>query len=192
MAKPFNFNDLLIGFSINQLAQLYNLDRRTVTERLREVDPNGERSGHPVYRMKDAAPLLCEGYVKHETLKEMAKAKGSAAEKDYWDARLKQQKYLENNGDLWRTSKVIDILGKVFKTVRENVVVFIDSLEHEADLPPKQIAKVKAFGDHLLTETREGLLQMDTGDDDQPGLVDESPEPEEDETTREMRELGLL
>lgn len=190
MARPFKFDDLLVGFSINQLAQLFDLDRRTVSDRLRAIEPSGSRSQHPVYKIKDAAPLLCEGYAKAGSLDKLAATKGAAAEKDYWDARLKEQKFRENNGDLWRTTKIVEVFSSVFRKIRESVVVFVDMLEHEADLPPKQVVKVKNFGDALLTELRDKLLQLDTGSDDHPGMTLDDQSADE-QLANDLSDLGL-
>lgn len=172
MAATITYQDLVKGFSINQLAELFGMDRRTVTDRLRDVEPAGTRASHPIYRMVDAAPKLCvEGAIQSR--------RSAANEKDYWDAQLKKQKFEENAGDLWRTDKVVEVFAGVFKVFRENVTVFIDRLEHETGLPPETIESAKAFGDHLLTETRAKLLAMDT-DEDQDELDTEGTPDDED------------
>jgi hypothetical protein len=160
MAATITYQDLVKGFSINQLAELFEMDRRTVTDRLREVEPSGTRSSHSVYRLVDAAPRLLE--VDSLGVKASRRA---ANEKDFWDAQLKKQKFEENAGDLWRTDKVIEVFAQVFKQFRESVVVFVDSLEHESGLPPETIASAKMFGDSLLTECRAKLLEIDTGEE---------------------------
>lgn len=145
------------------------MDRRTVTDRLREVEPAGTRASHPIYRMVDAAPkLIGDG--------EVQSRRSAANEKDFWDAQLKKQKFEENAGDLWRTDKVVEILAGVFKVFRENVTVFVDRLEHETGLPPEMIESAKSFGDHLLTETRAKLLEIDTGENQDEGDTEDTPE----------------
>lgn len=190
MARPFDFNDLITGFSVNQLSQLFNLDRRTVSERLRDTPPSGTRSQHPVWKIKDAAPLLLEGYMYSGQVDERAKLQRADKEKDYWDAMLKQQKFLENEKDLWRTDKNIEVFASTFKQFREAVTVFSDRMEHEADLPDKQVDLVKQFCDSLLSDARERLLQMDTGEDDVPGMS--TAESLRADNRAAMDELGLL
>lgn len=159
MATTITYQDLVKGYSINQLAELFEMDRRTVTDRLRNVEPSGVRMSHAIYRMVDAAPALL-------AIEVVAKSKLNAArEKDYWDAMLKKQKYEENAKDLWRTDKVIEVFAAVFKQFRESVVVFIDGLEHESGLPPKTIQAAKGFGDALLHEVRQRLVALDTNEE---------------------------
>ncbi len=180
MAATLTYQDLVKGFSINQLAELFGMDRRTVTDRLREVTPSGTRASHPIYRMVDAAPkLVGDG--------EIQTRRNASSEKDYWDAQLKKQKFEENAGDLWRTDKVVEIMAGVFKVFREGVTVFVDRMEHESNLPPEIIETTKAFGDHLLTETRAKLLAMDTGEDDDQGNTSGTPDDED----ALLSELGL-
>lgn len=201
MARPFEFADLITGFSINQLSQLFSLDRRTVSERLRGLAPSGYRANHPVYKIADAAPLLIDGYLYADQVDERTKLQNAGREKDLWDAALKKQKFMEQEGDLWRTDKVVQVLADMFKLFRESVTVFVDALEHESDLPPPIVAKAKAFGDALLAGLRERLLALDTGFDDQPGyrtheaaeLLDDSEDAESEHSSdEELADLGLL
>lgn len=186
MAKSSEFHELVKGASINQLAELFDLDRRTVTSRLRGIAPSGYRNTFPIYRIIEAAPLLLHGYMTDDQVSEAQKRQHADKEKDYWDARLKEQKYRENMGDLWRTEKVVSVFAEVFKQFRESVVVFNDAMEHESGLEPKQIEKTKAFSDALLVELREKLmvLEIDPQGDHEP--------PVESDTDDELRELGLL
>ena len=183
MAATLTYAECVKGFSINQLAELFEMDRRTATDRLRNVEPSDNRGGHPIYRMLDAAPALLE-------INTTVKSKMAAArEKDYWDAQLKKQKFEENAGDLWRTDKVIEVFASVFKQFRESVVVFIDGLEHESGLPPKTIAAAKGFGDALLHECRAKLVSMDTNEN---LLTDEESESYDEEQNKLFAEMGLF
>lgn len=153
MAMPGQtYPEVLQGVSISQLGEIFNLDRRTVTSRLRKAKPSGERSGNPIYRILDAAPLLLERYVyneKGELVRNDNRVDESA--KDYWDAQLKRQKYEENAGDLWRTDRVVSTISQILKLFRESIVVFMDNLEHDSGLPQDQIIRAKKFSDNLLT-----------------------------------------
>lgn len=188
MAKSQEFSELLRGASINQLSQLFELDRRTVADRLRGVTPSGRRSTFPIYRIADVAELLVSGYMSEEQLTEAQKRQRADKEKDYWDARLKEQKFLENQGDLWRTDKVIEVLSTVFKEFREAMVQFVDKIEHESDLPTHLVNKTKSFSDGLLVELREKLVMMDTHEDDED---EEGFTGDDDDFDAALAEFGL-
>lgn len=161
MPAPYAFSDLLQGASISQLSELFELDRRTVTERLRNLPPCGRRAGFAIYKVLDAAPLLLERYVYSEDGKLVRNDKRKdEPEKDYWDARLKEQKYLENAGDLWRTDKVIIVVSEILRLFRESMTVFLDNLEFDSGLPAANVAKAKVFGDNLLVSCRQKLLEL--------------------------------
>jgi len=159
--KASEFAELVKGASVNQLAQLFDLDRRTVANRLRDVQPCGKRNSFPIYKISEVAELLVVGYMTGDQVSETQKRQRADKEKDYWDAKLKEQKYLENMGDLWRTERIVEVFSVVFKQIRESVTVFLDALEHESGLPPKQIEKAKFFGDALLVEMRDHLMSLD-------------------------------
>lgn len=187
--KASDFAELVRGCSINQLATLFDLDRRTVADRLKEVQPSGRRNTFPIYKISDVAELLVAGYMTQEQITEAQKRRRPDREKDYWDARLKEQKYLENMGDLWRTDRIVEVFAVVFKQIRESLIVFLDALEHESGLPPKQIEKAKHFGDALLVEMRDNLMSLDLDPEGEHTLPEPKPqEPSEDD----LRELGLL
>jgi hypothetical protein len=175
------YPEILSGASISQLGEIFELDRRTVTGRLRKVKPSGERSGNPTYRILDAAPLLLERYVYNEQ-GELVRNDNRTDEsaKDYWDAQLKRQKYEENAGDLWRTDQVVMTISQILKFFRESLVVFMDNLEYDSGLPQEQIAKAKLFCDNLLTSChkhlnsppendRNGVYESDSGGDPMDG-----------------------
>lgn len=50
------------GWSISRLADAFQLDRRTVTKRIRDagIAPTGQRNGHDVYAMAIVAPTLVD------------------------------------------------------------------------------------------------------------------------------------
>jgi len=190
--KASEFAELVKGASVNQLAQLFDLDRRTVANRLKDTQPSGKRNSFPVYKISEVAELLVVGYMTGEKLSQAQKLKYAGSAKDHWDAELKRLKFLENTGDLWRTDKVISVFADVFKTFREAVVVFSDEMEHEADLSTTQIDRVKAFCDALLIETREKLLQLDipTEGDHEP-VNDPFAGDQTDDSDEDLRDLGL-
>lgn len=190
--KASEFTELLRGASVNQLAQLFDLDRRTVANRLKDVQPCGKRNSFPVYKISEVAELLVVGYMSEDKLTKAQKLKHAGNEKDYWDSQLKRLKYLENTGDLWRTERIVEVFAVVFKQIRESVTVFIDALEHESGLPPKQIEKAKHFGDALLVEMRDKLLSLELDPDGEHETTDDPFANDRDEPDEEeLRALGL-
>lgn len=196
-----DFDNILKGASIRQLSLLFDLSRDTVQTRIRnsDIEPSGTRLSQPIYRVSEVAQLLVQPYLpRDQALRSPSiQQRNAATEKDYWDAQLKRQKFMENAGDLWRTEKVIQTLSEVFKQIRESVIVFLDAMEHESGLPHDQIEKSKQFGDTLLQNMRDRLVSMGTtpvGDhdvpDDIPGVVTKS-ESVTDDFDDFIRDLGI-
>ncbi|KRS22826.1 hypothetical protein AAY72_01560 [Alishewanella sp. WH16-1] len=59
MGTLHNIDDAY-AWSISRIAEAFNLDRRTVSARLKDsrVEPAGIRKGHPTYLLKDIGPVL--------------------------------------------------------------------------------------------------------------------------------------
>lgn len=197
VSKSEYFEELLDGLSVNQLAKLFGLDRRTVSNRLQQAgaqaSSTARRQGYKLYKVCDVAEILIEPYATPANLRDQVTVlKHSGNHKDYWDAMLKRQKFLLENKDLWRTERVIEVFSEVFKQFRETCVVFSDNIEHESDLPPEIIDKTKKFIDALLIEIREKLLVMDLDpslEKDNPGEPDDKGN--QAETECDLSDLGL-
>lgn len=174
------FNELLKGMSISQLGKMFDLDRRTVSDRLKECKPSGSRSSHSIYKVSEVAEYLLQSYMGEGKVSEIGKRQRADREKDYWDAMLKKQKFEENSGDLWRTEKVVSIFADVFKTFRESIVMYLDTLEHESGLEGEVIDKAKGVTDGLLVEIRNKLLVMEI-DEDEDEYEDEDFDHDDDE-----------
>lgn len=171
MTKAVDFNELLSGASIQQLSLLFDKDRVTVRKVIEEfnIQPASKRSGHPIYKVSEIAPFLSRvggsgrGGVGNK----------SSHEKDHWDAELKRQKFMENNGDLWRTDVVVQSYIAVFKFIRESVTVFVDRIEYETEVDEKTVTSIKNFADLLLSDTREKILGADFEEKPDESDVDE-------------------
>ncbi|MGV2479856.1 UNVERIFIED_CONTAM: DUF1441 family protein, partial [Salmonella enterica subsp. enterica serovar Weltevreden] len=111
------------GMTIPRLAQLFRLDRRTVTEKLRPLRPTGERRGAPTYHVVDAAPYLVDPIVDiEEYLKNIGPSDlPPSLQAQYWNAQNGKLKYKEQAGDLWRTQQVLEVLTGVFRSFTQSL-----------------------------------------------------------------------
>ena len=194
------FDELVKGASIRQISLLFEMEREIVSDIIRDsgVKPSCLRNNRPVYLISEVAPFLVTSVAPtlspvNEKTAVRIQRRNASTEKDYWDAQLKRQKFMEQAGDLWRTDKVIETLANIFKHLRESIVVFLDSMEHESGLPVRQIEKTKAFGDQLLQGMHDKLVSLNVpieGDHDYPDLEEESTPVKQSEEDF-LRELGL-
>lgn len=149
------------GMTVPRLAQLFRLDRRTVTEKLRGVRPTGERRGAPTYHVVDAAPYLVEPIIDiEEYLRTCGPADlPPALQAQYWNAQNGMLKYKENAGDLWRTQQVLEVLTGAFRSLTQSLRLLADRVEAQTGLTDEQRAIIeKQISDKALNTLRKRLI----------------------------------
>lgn len=162
---------LFDGVSVSLLAAIFEKDKRTVSQAIRDVEPSGMKGGFPVYRLKDAAPYLVEPVADLEEYLSKLKPQDLPAQlqKDFWAAQLSRQKFELNKGELWPTDKVVLALAEAFKKLKTGVMLFSDTVEARAELNERQRKIINELADALLEELRASLLEGKfDGDEEQP------------------------
>lgn len=149
------------GMTVPRLAQLFRLDRRTVTEKLRAVRPTGERRGAPTYHVVDAAPYLVEPII---DIAEYLKNAGpgdlpAALQAQYWNAQNGRLKYLEQSKDLWRTPQVLEVLTTVFRSLSQSLRLLADRVEAQVGITVEQREVIeKEVSDKAVNMLRQRLV----------------------------------
>jgi hypothetical protein len=163
--KPRAASDLRViyeGASSHELSVMFDLSVNEVNKRLvGKVAPVGVDAKAPRYRIREAAPYLCNVvFDPEEFIKSLSPAKLPAALQDaFWKAQINRQKFEEQKGDLWRTERVIEVLGNVFKTIRMTILMFNDTIEQKSDITPKQREIIQELGDGLLDTAHKNLVE---------------------------------
>lgn len=150
------------GMTVPRLAQLFRLDRRTVTEKLRPLRPTGDRRGAPTYHVVDAAPYLVEPIVDiAKYLAEIGPGDLPAPlQAQYWNAQNGKLKYKEQAGDLWRTEQVLNVLTTVFRSLTQSLRLLADRVESQTGLTPEQRAIIeREISDKALNRVRKRLVE---------------------------------
>ena len=156
------------GFSVSWLADAFGLTTQTVRSRLADCPPKGQRGRGKVYDLKEAAPYLVEPKVDWERhLRGLKKTDLPVnLQKDVWEARIKEQKYLREAKDLWHTDDVLNLFTTLFLTVKSNVQLWPDNIERQSGLTAEQQKILIDLCDALLNdvygEVRPLLLQGST------------------------------
>ncbi len=150
------------GVSLSQLGRIFAKDKRTVSATLKGLTPCGERMGFPIYNLADAASRLAvpdEDRV-IEIIKRLKPSQLPVKiQKEFWDSARSRQRYLEGQGDLWRTDDIIDALLEAFKTFRQSVNLMSDVVARETEITDKQRRIINELSDTLLVEVRRSLLE---------------------------------
>lgn len=150
------------GMTIPRLAQLFRLDRRTVTEKLRPLRPTGERRGAPTYHVVDAAPYLVDPIVDIEEYLKNIGPSGlpPSLQAQYWNAQNGKLKYKEQAGDLWRTQQVLEVLTGVFRSLTQSLRLLADRVEAQTGLTPEQRAIIeREVSDKAIDMLRQRLIE---------------------------------
>lgn len=148
------------GATASQLATIFGMTPQEVNKRIGgRVTPSVPGKA-PRYLIRDAAPFLCNPVFDiEEFLKNMTPSKLPPMLQDaFWKAQNNRQEFEENQGDLWRTSRVVEVLMSVFKVIRMTALMFQDTVERQAELTPKQRQIIIELSDGLIETARKNLV----------------------------------
>lgn len=145
-------------YSLSQLAEIFDIYRATVRKRLSGVKPDGMLRKNPAYTIKTAAEHLVERYKQNDVELDPDKMSPDEA-RSYWDSKLKEQKFLENDGDLWRSEEVLDALSGVAKNIALPLRGIPDILERRAGLEPHQVELVTEIVNATMKEMHDRLIE---------------------------------
>lgn len=149
--------------SITFLAEVFRRDRKTVTKKLAGLTPiSHHRGSTPLYDFVQAAECLVTPRV---NLTEYVRNMGVgdlpvALQKDVWDARLKEQKWRTEAGELWRTDQVLEVLGEAFVRLKTTTQLWVDQISEGHALPAEARADLMALVDGLQTDLHRTLVEM--------------------------------
>lgn len=126
--------DVLSGVSQKWFMAVFKLDRKTVVRALDGIKPiRISNSGNAYYAVRDVVPRLVApemsiaeyiATLSPEQLPEQLR-------ETYWNVQIKSQKVRIAAGDLWRTFEVIEVLGEVFKHVKNTIMLWPDTIEEQ-------------------------------------------------------------
>ena len=127
-------------WSINALADEFELDRRTVKKRLADVAPADRVSGHPVYRLAEAAPALFGSSENRESLDDFS----PKDRKDWVASERELMKLRAEAGELMLVEEAREQIAAVIRPMADVLDSMPDVLEREAGLTPSQVESVMA------------------------------------------------
>lgn len=152
---------LFNGCNLSELSKLFRMDYRTIVEKLHGVTPSGKRGKANTWRVDEVAPYLVrpifdiEEYVRRMHHSELPKM----LTKEYWAGQRSKQEYLLRAGDLWPTDQVVEAVGEIFKLVKMNATLTVDSVERQVELSPRQRQIVIGIMDGMLRDLRQAILE---------------------------------
>jgi hypothetical protein len=159
-AKPIIDEDseviLYQGASLIQLAKIFKMDARDVKAKLHgtPVRSVGDRRGHPIFAIRDVAPYLVappydiDEFIQKMTISDLP----TILRKEYWAGMRSRQLYEKEAAELWPTSRVVDMVSSLFKTLRLSLLLSREAVERETELSVRQRAIIARIIDNTLEE----------------------------------------
>jgi hypothetical protein len=161
-APSLDMTDTFGGVTVYWLAKVFSMDPSDVKRRLADCPPLHKRKAGYVYSLPVAARFLVKPVFDVKAY--LAKMKPSELppqlQSEFWDARLKQQKWEENAKHLWRSEDVLSVFADVFKNMKFTMQLWVDDLAEEKGITQEQRAYVTARVDALQAEIYEGLVKQ--------------------------------
>lgn len=152
--------------SVTWLMGAFRMDRLTVKKRLAALAPvRMGRGNSPEYDFRQAASYLVEprinlmdyfGSLKPSNLPTWMQAQ-------WWDAQLKRQTFEERAGHLWRTEKVLGVLGEVFLNIKSTIQLWVDTLAENVEVTDEQRIRLTQMADALQNEIHAALVEQAKG-----------------------------
>lgn len=151
------------GVSLSWIGQVFRMDRITVKKRLAGCEAvRNIRGNTPLFDLKRALPYLIPPVARdlHDYIMKMTKEDLPMHMRDeFWSAKLKEQKWQEQAGELWRTEDVQEVFMETFKLLRETIRMIPDTIEFTNGLTPEHRKTFEISLDSMQTEMRRLLME---------------------------------
>ena len=151
------------GANLSQLGSLFRMDHRVLVEKMTKggCKPVGTRNGVEIYAVHEVAPYLVKpAYDIEEYLKRMHHNDlPKHVTKEFWAGLRSRQEYETRAGNLWPTSRVVEVMGGLMKQIKMSARLMSDQVDRQAELSDRQRQIVKAQCDAMLDEAYRGILE---------------------------------
>lgn len=146
------------GLNSSQLMTLFKRDYRTVQKAIFEsqVKPVGKRYGADIYAVHEIAPYLVkpvfdvEAYIRRMDHKDLPKH----LTKEFWAGLKAKQDVEERAGLLWRTEKVVEHVGELFKLIKMSALLMLDGVEKQTELSERQRGIIRSLTHGMLQDAQ--------------------------------------
>lgn len=182
-----NIDAINKGVTHTWLAQAFGMSLRTTKERLRKCPHSGVTKAGYLYDIREAAPYLVKPV---QNIKEYLKSVRpeelpTKLQDKYWSALMRRIKYEERAGMLWRTEKVLFVLGEVFQTIKFSLQLWADNLERATGITTEQREYLRDMVDGLQDEIYSKLKELEK-ESKTPHVLGEGAEPDDEDDEEDL------
>lgn len=155
-------NIIYEGANISQLMALFACDDRTLRDRMHGIQAVGKRYNAMIYKVSEVAARM--GRLSEEQVDQAIRRLNhadlpKALTKEYWAGQRSRQEYELKNGDLWPTSKVVQEVGEMVKSLKMELDLLTDAIERQTELTPKQREIAMSLVDGAKTNMLKALRE---------------------------------
>lgn len=151
------------GITVAQLAAYFRSNRKAVIDALRNCVPiRTDKTGVLLYDFVEACSYLVtpkrdmRDYLRSVTDKDLPQELREA----FWNAKIKEMKARVMAGDLWHSSSVLEVFGETFKTLKNTMQLWVDTIDESHGLSNDQRETLMRLVDKLMTELHESLVSQ--------------------------------
>ncbi|MGF7178059.1 DUF1441 family protein [Azospirillum doebereinerae] len=140
------------GVSIPWLMKAFRMGRATVEKKLVGCVPVGQgKHNTPLYDLPEAASYLVKPRVELNRMLKDLKPEDlpERLREGYWNSKLKQQRFEERAGNLWRTERVLATFSETLQEIRTKLMIVPDRVDREVGLTPEQVAALASVIDEV-------------------------------------------
>ena len=150
------------GVTATWLARVMRMDVNDVKARLAHVTPMTTGNRQAAYDIKTAMQHLVdpvadiESFIRNMDPKSLPTQLTSA----FWTAEKTRLQTLEMAGQLWNTNTVLTGYAHVFRILRDDTNLWVDTLDEVEEMTDKQRAVVAQLVDGLLSNIHKSLAEF--------------------------------
>ena len=154
------------GVTVPWLCQAFTLGRRDVVARLSACPAiKTNTSGSKVYDLRVAAAYLVKprldlkAYIANLDPKDLPER----LKREFWAAKLAEQRWRRQAGELWASEDVIAVFGEVFKLIKSKTQLWSDEVDAVETLTDLQRDAISERVNDLLSLIFKALEDLETG-----------------------------
>lgn len=141
-------------------ADLLGIGRTTVQRKLAHLNPRVVGNGTKLYEPREALPCLVQPHDLKKHLSQMnPRDLPERLRKEFWGARKLEQQVRKEAGDLWSSADVNRMLGDLMKLIKDNVLLWADTVGETQPLTNEQVMAIDDLGRNLLSQIAESIQQ---------------------------------
>lgn len=164
---PMTLEHAMKGWSATQFSKVLGMDLSEVKRRLADVVPMSGAKNSAKYNIKIAMPHLVnpimdvEEYIQNMDPKDMPTQMTEA----FWRGEEKRLKTMTLASQLWPTATVIEGYASIFKIIRDQINLWLDTVDESEQMTDKQrktLAQLIASLNKLIVEDLEEFAEKHT------------------------------